>query len=66
MLVQSQNTAYKATRTLDAEGDRVPGHFRQEAETSLPHVAYTTPYKLAGGYVGFEALAPLRCTACSS
>ncbi len=58
LLVQSQNTAYKATRTLDAEGDRVPGHFRQETETSLLHVAYTTPYKLAGGYVGFEALVP--------
>ena len=58
MLVQSQNTAYKATRTLDESGDRVPGHFRQEAETTLLHVAYTAPYKLAGGYVGFEALVP--------
>lgn len=58
ILVQSQNTAYKATRTPDAAGDRVPGHFRQEVETTLLHVAYTTPCKLAGGYVGFEALVP--------
>ncbi len=58
MLVQSQNTAYEATRTLDAAGDRLPGPFRQEAQTSLLHVAYTTRCKLAGGYVGFEALVP--------
>ena len=57
-LVQLQNTAYKATRSVDAAGDRVPGHFRQEAQTSLLHVAYTTPYVAAGGHVGFEALVP--------
>ncbi len=58
-LVQMQNTAYKATRTLDASGDRVPGPFRQEVETTLFHVVHTTPYKVAGGYFGAEALVPL-------